>query len=308
MNNGAFRALVNETFSGVNSNPTKDIVREAIEVERNLKKHRKRKFKNKNGDDDYGGCSNGDEGNGQRTNGEKSRNLWQGHSSEISQLNKGIRYRDRALERRKHLKGNWKDALEKEADNLKNNLTKNLDGDKEFPHAVRGLDYELSTRDQQEELKMKQFKSEKGTEEVLQEANNQLVAKWKEMGDAELKRRLEKLTSHSELGKCVLNFLKKNFFSKVAIPIPGKLPTFTPAENSIRRSTEIFNLEGNIHDLQDAWEIPATCAFSRRQVNKKNHSCCMMPLDVTLIARIRTATYRQHETFEEVRSGVFVAF
>lgn len=273
LNNDAFRALVNKPLHEGKSKITKDIVREAVEAEFSQKKHRKKKFKGNHDDDD----------DGQLISRKKGKPSWQEKNNGHSELSKSSRYRDRALERRKGLS---------EVDILKEDMIRDFDGDTKPTPA--------------EEAERYQHTFEKGIEEVdtneLKSKTNSVV-KWMEMSDAEMKRRLETLTSHSDLGKSVLCFLKTKHLSRAILPIAVKQqPQFNPAINAIHRSTKVFNLEGNIHNTQDAWEIPSTCVYSEIQTERRNLPCCMMPLDRMLIARIKAVSYSQYQAFEKVSS------
>jgi hypothetical protein len=270
LNNDAFRALVNKPLHEEKSKLTKDILREAVEAEFSQKKHRKKKFKGNHGDDD----------DGQQTSRKRGKQSWQEKNNGHSELSKSSQYRDRALERRKGLN---------EVDILKEDMIEDFDGDKKPSRAAEAERYQHTV--------------EKGIEEVDTNSKTNSVVKWMEMSDAEMKRRLETLTSHSDLGKSVLCFLKKKHLSKAILPIAVKLQSqFNPAIHAIHRSTKLFNLEGNIHYTQGAWEIPSTCVYSEIQNERRNLPCCMIPLDRMLIARIKAVSYSQYKAFEEVSS------
>lgn len=279
LNNDAFRALVHKPLQEGKSKITKDIVREAVEAEFSQKKYRKKKLRGNNDDDD-------DDDYGQHTSRKKGKQLWQEKNNGHSNLSTSIRYRDRALERRKGLS---------DVDVLKEDMVLgNFESDKTPTNVARG----------QEEAERYENTFENGIEQAntndLNSKTNSVV-KWTEMSDAEMMRRLETLTSHSDLGRSVLCFLKKkHLHSKAVLPIPVQKPQLNPAINAIHRSTILFNLEGNIHKTQDAWEIPSTCVYSEIETERRNRPCCMMSLDRRLIARIKAVSHSQYKEFEEV--------
>jgi hypothetical protein len=278
LNNDAFRALVHKPLQEGKSKITKDIVREAVEAEFSQKKYRKKKLRGNNDDDDVD--------NGQGTSRKKGKQSWQEKNTSHSNLNTSTRYRDRALERRKGLSD--VDVLNE--DMILGNFESDTKPTQVATEQEEAERYENTFENGEEQL---------NTNDLNSKTNS--VVKWTEMSDAELMRRLETFTSQTDLGRSMLSFLKKqHLHSATVLPVPVQQPQLNPAINAIHRSTIIFNLEGNIHKTQDAWEIPSTCVYSEIETERRGRPCCIMPLDRRLIARIKAVSHSQYKEFEEV--------
>lgn len=177
------------------------------------------------------------------------------------------RYRDRATERRKGLNLDYKEDVE--VKKVKKEMTKYLGGDEEHTHLVKGLDYALA-----ESVR----RGMKNDEQQQQDHTRHDIPKRRIVN-------IDTWISHSDLGQSVLLFLTKKKMQM-------------KSSSMIHQTTFLFNVEGNVHDLKNAWEIPATRIISSSQSDNMLFQR-MTPLDDNVLDRIKAVT--QCNTREEVQ-------
>ena len=297
MDNDAFRALIhkgnneNETKtkkdkgkskSKSKNKTTKEIAREAVEQEFELKKKRtKRKTTN---DDNNNYSSSSDNEDDQHTknkknnndNNESSNKYIYRHGKKILKSNDGT-YRDRAKERRKGLNIDYKDTSDLiQFATEDKDMSKFLGGDEKHTHLVKGLDLALADkvrRDQKNQFS-KNIDHVDYTTPSLDFQNLPIQEFIVKMNSIK-----SQSSNHAQI---ILSYIISKLKHQTKVSQSNQSNTSTPtiithqnqaqatqaipislAGYQIQKSTTTFTFESNIQHVSNAWEIPREYTISK---------------------------------------------